>query len=246
MDILILCYLFFIIMCGFTIQTVSGFGSAVFAMPLALFVVNKADILPTFYILSFLQSAVIVYTDHRYIKKKLFLKMFSLAILGIPLAMLMQHFMDVNHLELLIGLYILLNSLTSIFFLYAANKKPLQNAALNSVLNLILPILSGTFQTLFGIGGPFIAMYMNRQDVDKLEYRANICLYWMILNPLLIARMFLSKEILFSHMQTTLYLVPAMYLGIFIGKRIINKISLKQFKLITNLLLVFISISIIL
>lgn len=111
---------------------------------------------------------------------------------------------------------------------------------------MILPILSGIFQTLFGIGGPFIAMYINRQEVDKLEYRANICLYWMILNPLLIMRLFLSGEILNSHMQTTLYLIPAMYLGVFIGKKIINIISLKQFKLITNLLLVFISISIIL
>lgn len=234
-------YLFIIIVCGFSIQTVSGFGSAVFSIPLALMVVNKSAVLPAFYILSALQSLTIVLSDYQYVNLKLFLRMIGFAIIGVSLAFVINQFSDVSSIERLIGIYIFLNSALSIYNLvYKTDGMPKP-----SVIDNIFPVLSGMLQAIFGIGGPFIAMYMNRQEMDKRQYRANICFYWCFLNPVLIVKLILSNEMQMEHIWTTLWLIPAMYIGIMIGKQIIDRISIKQFKLFTNVLLILISLSII-
>lgn len=49
-------FLFVIVFIGFTIQTISGFGSMIFALPLSLMVVERLEILPVLLIMSIVQS----------------------------------------------------------------------------------------------------------------------------------------------------------------------------------------------
>lgn len=234
-------YLFFITFIGFLIQSISGFGSAVFALPLSVLVVQRIDVLPVFYILSIMQSITIVYQDRKYILKKQFLLMISLAIIGIALGIFIGNALNEKILNYIIGVFIIVNSAMN---LYATikNKKSKEISNYGHQYK-ILPLFSGFLQATYGIGGPLIATYMNSVTEIKKSYRVMISFYWCILNPIIIVGLFSRGEIKLSHLGTLLALIPAMLLGIYVGNKVVDKISRRNFQILIHCILIFVGMT---
>lgn len=238
---MIISYLFFITFIGFLIQSISGFGSAVFALPLSALVVQRIDILPVFYILSIMQSITIAYKDRNYILKKQFLQMISFAIIGIVLGIFIGDTLNEKVLNYIIGIFIIINSLVNLHSTIKDKKsKKISNYGHQYK---ILPLFSGFLQATYGIGGPLIATYMNSVTEVKKSYRVMISFYWCILNPIIILELFSIGEIKTSHLGTLLALIPAMLLGIYVGNKVVDKISRRNFQILIHCILILIGIT---
>lgn len=70
MDLFTSSALFIIVLIGYWIQSISGFGAIIFALPLSLFFIDKTLFLPVVLFMSVIQSLAIAYKDRKYIDRK--------------------------------------------------------------------------------------------------------------------------------------------------------------------------------
>lgn len=230
-------FLFVIVFIGFTIQTISGFGSMIFALPLSLMVVERLEILPVLLIMSIVQSFAVAYKDRAFIIKKEFVIMFLLAMLGLPLGILMGDLIPVLVMNVLLGIFITINSLHCLIIII---KKQDKFKLSLSKYHRIYPFLSGFMQAAYGVGGPLIATYMDKLTDDKKTYRSMMSLYWCLLNPIIVIGYIIRGEINTSHFGMFLLLLPAVGLGLFVGNRAIDYISKRKFQIFIHSLLIII------
>lgn len=237
---MIITFLFIITFIGFLIQSIAGFGSSIFAIPISAFVITKSEVLPAFIILSAMQSIIITIQDRKYILKKDFIIMISLALIGMMIGISINNILDEKIINYIIGSYIIINSSIN---LYKTFKNKYYKNKKYSYLNKILPIFSGLLQTIYGIGGPLIASYMDSITNEKRTYRVMISTYWSILNPIIIITMLLNGTMKLHHLNILMYLIPAMILGIIMGNKVVDKITKRNFQITVHTILVLVGIS---
>lgn len=234
MDLFTSSALFIIVLIGYWIQSISGFGAIIFALPLSLFFIDRALFLPVVLFMSVIQSLAVAYKDRKYIDRKKFIIMLALAGVGTPLGMIITDYLDVNIANYLLGCFIIFNSGYSLYV--DATKKEVSNEM--KVYHYLYPVFSGLLQTAYGVGGPLIGTYMDTQTQEKRTYRAMISLYWCILNPFIIIGYFLRGSIGIGHQKLFLLLFPAVILGYSLGNFTVDKISQKKFKYMTHIMLI--------
>lgn len=239
LPIYVMTCLFIFTFCGYTIQTVTGFGAVIFALPLCMLFVNRLDVLPVFLMMSIYQSLSVAYKDKDFIDKIGFVKMFALAISGMIVGMMLGNIIPERQLNILLGIFIILNSLYSLYLLYS--KK--QNNKVLRPYHYTYTILSGMMQSAYGMGGPLISMYMDKVTSNKNTYRGMLSLYWGLLNPFIIIGYFIRGQITINHFYMFLLLFPAVLLGLFIGNKVLAKISIKRFQTFVYILLICIGIT---
>lgn len=227
---------------SYTIQSIVGFGSALFAIPVISLFINKSFVLPAFYTMSLFQCFVIVCKDKKYIMAREFLLMLFISVLAIPVGMLTGKFVDENIIRILIGIFIILTSFMGLYKILNVEKQLELN---NNKFKIFLPFLSGFLQTIYGIGGPLIALYMESITEDKNKFRVMLSLYWLCLNPLIIIGLYIEDKIKIIHVKYFLVLIPAMIIGVFLGIKIANSFSKKRFQIFVNILLLFVGLSMI-
>lgn len=233
-------YLFAIVFVGYTIQTISGFGAIIFALPLSLFVVDRLEVLPVFLIMSVFQSMAVAYRDRAFINKKEFTIMFILAMIGMPIGILIGDYIPVNVMNVVLGIFIIINSAIS---LYKTLKEDGNQSILLQTYHRAYPFLSGFMQAAYGVGGPLIGTYMDKVTHDKKTYRGMISLYWCLLNPFIITGYLFRGEINASHASMFLLLFPAVALGLVVGNKTVDYISRKKFQLFVHSLLICIGLT---
>lgn len=232
-------YIFVVVFVGYTIQTISGFGAIIFALPLCLIFVDRLEVLPVFLIMSVFQSFAVAYRDRKHILKKEFIIMFALAMLGMPLGMLMGDYLPVNIANIALGCFIIINS---VFSLYATFKKK-QASIVKRFYRRLYPFFSGFLQAAYGVGGPLIGTYMDKLTHEKKTYRSMISLYWCLLNPFIIIGYITRGEINSSHLGFFVLLAPAVLLGLIVGNKTIDKISKRKFQIFVHSLLIIIGLT---
>ena len=230
-------FLFIIVFIGYTIQTISGFGSMIFALPLSLMVVDRLEILPVFLLLSIFQSFAVAYKGREFIIKKEFYIMLLLGIAGLPLGILIGDLIPLLLMNLLLGIFIIINSLHSLIKII---RKQDETDLLLARYHRIYPFLGGFMQAAYGVGGPLIATYMDKVTDDKKTYRSMMCLYWCLLNPIIILGYITRGEINRSHLGMFLLLIPAVGLALLVGNKVIDHISKRKFQIFVHLLLIII------
>lgn len=234
-------YLFIIVSVGYTIQTISGFGAIIFALPLSLFFVERLEILPVFLIMSVFQSLAVAYKDRKYLVKKEFIIMFILAMIGMPLGIFIGDIIPITILNISLGCFIIINSLYSLN--NTIRKQTNDSKTLIRNYHRIYPFFSGFLQAAYGVGGPLIGTYMDKVTHNKKTYRSMISLYWCLLNPFIIIGYITRGEINPSHMNMFLLLAPAVVLGLIIGNKTVDIISKRKFQIFVHSLLIIIGLT---
>lgn len=234
-------YLFVIVFIGYTIQTISGFGAIIFALPLSLFVVERLEILPVFLIMSVFQSLAVAFRDREYLMKKEFFIMFGLAMLGMPVGIFLGDLIPNEIMNICLGVFIIVNSVYSIRLIQKGQDG--EGGLMMRSYHRSYPFLSGFMQAAYGVGGPLIGTYMDKVTHNKKTYRGMISLYWCLLNPFIIFGYLTRGEIHASHFSMFLLLAPAVALGLFVGNRTVDKISKRRFQMLVHSMLIAIGLT---
>lgn len=232
-------FLFVVVFIGYTIQTISGFGAIIFALPLSMLFVDRLEVLPVFLVMSVFQSLAVAYKDREYIVLKEFVVMFLLAMVGMPIGILAGDYLSVNVANVVLAIFIIANSFYSLYTTFKSSEPNLEKRFYHTAY----PFLSGFLQSAYGVGGPLIGTYMDKLTHEKKTYRSMISLYWCLLNPFIIVGYFMRGEINASHLNMTLLLAPAVFLGLLVGNKTIDRISKRKFQIFVHSLLILIGIT---
>lgn len=211
-----------VIAAGF-IQGLTSFGFALIAMPFLARIIPLQQAVPIVVILSLCTNLMVIIDARRHIDlKKIWILIVS-SLLAAPLGTYLLLFLDEHILKSFTGIFIILIAL----LLLLGKSFPVKNEKLAFVP---VGIISGLLNGSISMSGPPVALFLSNQKVDKNTFRANITAYGIILNIITICTYAYSGMLTKQVFSYSLWLIPSMLIGVFIGIKAIKKLNDNLFR----------------
>lgn len=210
-----------IVALGAMVQSLIGFGLAVVAAPLLYFI----D--PTFVPVPLLTQGLLIsvfnwYANRRATDLKTMLYALVSRIPGALLGLwLLLHF-SAKGLQVTIAIAVLLGVMSTL------TSRSLQFNRMNLT---IAGFFSGIFATTAAIGGPPMALIMRSQQAAQI--RGNLSAFFTLSSAISLVILMAGGRVQLHHLTLSVILIPAVFIGFFAAKLIINKIQKQQIKWIT-------------
>lgn len=166
-DLLTLAQLALIIVFGYTVFGLTGFGSSVTAMPLLVLLIPLRMAVPLMLVFDLVSGLLLGLKNRRFIDKREALRLIPFMVAGMAIGVLALVRAPERVLLVVLGLFILCYSGWSL--LVRGKPQPLASAWAGP-----FGIVGGIFTALFGTGGPFYTIFLTRRLHDKLTLRATI------------------------------------------------------------------------
>ena len=166
-DLLTLTQLACIIVFGYTVFGLTGFGSSVTAMPLLVLLIPLRMAVPLMLVFDLVSGLLLGLKNRRFIEKREALRLLPFMVAGMALGVLALVRAPERVLLVVLGLFILGYSAWSL--LVHGKPRPLASAWAGP-----FGVVGGMFTALFGTGGPFYTIFLTRRLDDKLTLRATI------------------------------------------------------------------------
>lgn len=166
-DLTTLTQLACIIVFGYTVYGLTGFGSSVTAMPLLVLLIPLRMAVPLMLVFDLVSGLLLGLRNRRFIEKREALRLIPFMLTGMALGVLALVRAPEHLLLLVLGLFILCYSAWSL--LVHGKPRPLASAWAGP-----FGVVGGMFTALFGTGGPFYTIFLTRRLHDKLTLRATI------------------------------------------------------------------------
>jgi uncharacterized membrane protein YfcA len=156
-----------IIVFGYTVFGLTGFGSAVTSMPLLVLFIPLRTAVPLMLVFDLCASLLLGLKNWRFIERGEALRVLPFMLAGMACGVLALVRAPERSLLVLLGVFILAYAGWSL--LVRGAPRPL-GAAWAAPFGTV----GGMFTALFGTGGPFYTIYLTRRVKDKLALRATI------------------------------------------------------------------------
>ena len=166
-DLLTLAQLALIIVFGYTVFGLTGFGSSVTAMPLLVLLIPLRMAVPLMLVFDLVSGLLLGLKNRRFIDRREALRLIPFMMAGMAIGVLALVRAPERLLLVVLGLFILCYSAWSL--LVRAKPQPLAPVWAGP-----FGVVGGMFTALFGTGGPFYTIFLTRRLHDKLTLRATI------------------------------------------------------------------------
>ena len=216
-----------ILLGAYIIFGIAGFGTALVAAPLLAFYMPVAKVIPLLALLDFSAALVTFLHDRRDVSWPELKRLVPLMVIGslIGAAILLYSRPDI--------LLPVLGFFAVGYALYALSGYKTTHS-FSAVASIPFGLVGGVFSALFGSGGFLYAIYLAGRLEDKTSFR--------VTQSLLIKCSTLTRATLFllagiysrSFLLTALICLPAMIIGLYIGRHITLRLSREQFLRIVN------------
>lgn len=217
-----------IILVASVLQTSTGFGFSIMATPFLLMLFQPHEAIQINIILSLIISISLIWkirTDIDFI----LLKRFTLAsIVGVPFGILFFISININAFKL--GVSILLLILTLLLICNFKVKS-------TQFRDYIVGGLSGLLTTSIGMPGPPLLLYFTGTDTEKGKLRATTLAFYLFIYfiSLITQIIFIGTNKIIW--ESSLYAIPIVFLGLFIGQIIFKWLNQRIFRIFTYILL---------
>jgi len=203
--------------------TVGGFGSSLFFVPMASYFLDFHSVLGVTALFHVLSNLAKIYFFRKGFDKKLVIRIGIPAVLFVILGAFLSKFIETKFLEIILSAFLILVSLTFLIFKNLALRTTLINAISGGVF-------SGMVAGLIGTGGAIRGITLAAFNLKTEVFIATSAIIDLGIDSSRSVVYYLNGYVL----QKDLYLIPILLLvsiaGTFIGKKILNRISEKQFK----------------
>ncbi|WP_095147092.1 MULTISPECIES: sulfite exporter TauE/SafE family protein [unclassified Pseudomonas] len=219
------------IVLAYIVFGIAGFGTALVAGPVLILFMPLSKIVPLLVLLDFVAALGNLLPSRRDVARPELLRLLPCMALGCTLGVIFLLNLKSDLLLLLMGLFI------SVYAVYSLWVKA-RPARLSAVWAMPMGTVGGMFGALFGSGGFLYAIYLNSR-LPKDEARATqsaliSCSTVVRLSLFVIAGVYAELPLL----MLALCLLPAMVLGLWMGRRLTMKLSREAFvRLVTWLVL---------
>jgi uncharacterized membrane protein YfcA len=223
-----------VVLLACTTQALAGFGSTVICVTLAALWLPIPWLLPIIVALNVPFSAWLIWRQRRAIawallRREVLPLMVVGAVIGALCAPLL---MQATLLRPLYGALIIGLSILDLWRLQRARAwhapAPLRSVMLAG---------SGFVQGLYASGGPLLAAALAGSGLDKRGLRATMLVVWLTLNSGLTLWFIADGRYHADMVETTLWLLPVSFLGLWIGDALHDRVDERQFRLTMDVLL---------
>lgn len=211
------------------LQSSTGFGFSIMATPFLLMLFLPQEAIQINIILSLIISLSLIFKIRNDIDFTLLKRFILGSMVGVPLGVFI--FISMNMAALKLGVGILLLVLT---LLLIGNVKVKSTRERDYIVGGI----SGVLTTSIGMPGPPLLLYFTGTDTEKGKLRATTLAFYLF-----IYFISLLAQIIFTGTnkiiwQSSLYAIPIVFVGLFIGQIIFKWLNQQIFRIFTYILLI--------
>ncbi|SES62831.1 Uncharacterized membrane protein YfcA [Oceanobacillus limi] len=219
-----------IIFVASVLQTSTGFGFSIIATPFLLMLFLPQEAIQINIILSLLISISLIWKISIDIDFVILKRFIIGSVLGVPFGIVI--FISININAFKIGVSVLLLVLTLLLICNFRVKK-------TRIRDFIVGGLSGLLTTSIGMPGPPLLLYFTGTDTEKAKLRATTLGFYLF-----IYFISLITQVIFTGTnkliwESSLYAIPIVFMGLFIGQIIFKLLNQRIFKIFTYILLGF-------
>ena len=224
-----------IVFAGHLVKGVSGFGSALFAVPLLLLILDVQFVTPVFLLFDVTSGLILVGSNWRSIDRRLLLLLLSGMLVGTGLGTWVLLSFSHEILKRVLG--VLVGGWALTMLLRREPESPSLGRSLGSYLAPVSGFLGGTLGAMFSVNGPPIIIYLSHVLEDKQTFRATLyavffadACYKMVLFT---ANGLLNGEVF----RFALTIAPFLIVGVLVGSRLQRSIDEELFRRIVAAIL---------
>jgi uncharacterized membrane protein YfcA len=212
------------------IKGLTGFGFSLVTAPVLIVLLGPLKAVPVVIVLNAAANVVLFPIARKAANLKRILPLIITGVATIPLGMLLLLALDAGTVELVAGCVTIL---FAIAFL-AGFQRPVRNEKWGFAA---AGLISGTLNGLISTGGPPAILFLTNQGVPKRTFRASMLAYFLCLSIVSIPTFLVGGLLSIEVVHYALMLLPAMFLGAFVGSRLLNRLPERTFR-VTALLVV--------
>ena len=208
------------------IQGITSFGFSLVAVPLLGMLLPLKVVVPMLVLYSLVLNIIILYHIRSHANLKQIIILVIAGIIGTPFGAHILKVVDENILKVVIGVIVTISAFINLYGI----KIKIKNEKLSYIP---VGFVSGLMNGSASLGGPPLVLFLTNQGVEKQRFRANLTSYFLILNIFTIPTYFLGGQITPNVVSYTLYALPALIIGAFLGVRLGNKVDEALFRKLT-------------
>ena len=214
------------------LETVTGFGCAVLAMPFVSALLGVKTAVKVITILAWLLALYLGVRNYRTINLKQYAIITMCMLAGLPAGMYLFRSQDTSILSPILAIFIVFVSVSQLYRLLRIRETGSLPEGKAAIPYYLLLVLGGIVHGMFSSGGPLVVLYATRALPGKGSFRATLCLLWATLNTIIIATYLSEGSLDQNTLKTTALLIPFVVMGVIIGERVHDKVDGKKFSLI--------------
>lgn len=206
------------------IQSMSGFGAGVILTLLFSQFLDPVPAAAMTLSVCFLLTIYLSLKFRKYIEWKLILLPLIPYLVISTLMNRIMSGLDVKLLGILFGVF---QIVLAVYYLFVSSAiKPRKDA----VTGIAIGSISGATAALFGVGGPFLSLYMVAVSSSAKSYTANLQLFFVITNIIILGEKIAAGHYPFDCWLYSLAGIVAIIIGARLGVVLINKIDTEKLK----------------
>jgi len=217
------------------LQGFTGFGFSILAVPLITLFISPKIAVPILVMFSIIINVVVFSSSRKEFNIKRIWLLLVFGIIGMPLGTYFLVVLNDNIIKLFIGIFIALFGL----LLLLGFRKEFKREKLSMIpIGFVSGILGGSVS----MSGPPIILFLSNQGVNRQTFRANLAVYFFILNmftiPVYVFNGLITKQVI----NYSVTFMPGLIIGVIIGNFLSHKIKENHFRKLTLILLIIMGV----
>ncbi|QPC82513.1 sulfite exporter TauE/SafE family protein [Phototrophicus methaneseepsis] len=222
---------------GLFVQSASGFGSGLIAMPLLIQLLGVTEAQATFAICAPVTGVFLMWRYRRHLSIKRVWRIILAAIIAIPFGVQIPNLVPKEIALFVLGLVCLGYAIYSLLGLYVPK--------LNRNWGFFFGALGGLLHGAYNTGGPPYIIYGTGQRWPPFEFKGNIQTIFFVTGFFVIATHWQAGNITADVLRNAAILLPGMFVGMWLGGIVDRYIKPEPFRKVVLVLLIFLGLSLI-
>jgi len=222
-----------IVMLGHFIKGLSGFASALFAIPLLVIFLDIRFVVPVFLLFDFISGLVLTIQTRKSIDKGNALLLLSGLVVGTAIGTYILVSFGDDILRRIFGVLVILFALKILIWNNEGAKKQI-----SKIWAPVSGFLGGCVGGMFGLNGPPMVLYLTHQLKDKQVFRATLYGVFFVDACYRLILYSFNRLITIEVIKFALYLTPFLLVGLILGSKLNTKIEESLFRKVIAVILI--------
>ena len=217
------------------LQSISGFGFSLLAMPLLSIFVDIQDAVVIATLCGIFTNAVHLRKDFQLVQRSIARRISLSALIGMPLGVVVLSVFSATHMRAIIGAVIVV-----LVFLMMRN---FILKTENTNVDIVLGAFSGLLATSVSTNGPPLVFLLQSKQLDPWRLRATLAYVFTISGCASFIVLMIAGKGSIEAFQYAMLSLPAMYLGTVVGRKARLRVTQEAFKRLMYVLLLATAVS---
>ena len=219
---------------AFFIKGLCGFANTLIFNGILRYTANNINISPLEVVLGYPSNIILVWKERKSLNWKIWLPLTVLVVAGsIPGIFLLKH-TDAGLLKVIFGIAVII---IGIEMLFREMKSSNGKSGGSKIILVLIGIISGLLCGLYGVGA-LLAAYVSRVSENSHEFKANICVVFVVENTIRIILYAATGILTLAVLKQVVILIPFMLAAVFLGMKSSSVLNEKVIKKIVIVLLI--------